>query len=327
MAGEMVEAFEVLPFRFHLLARETLEFPPGGPSNLLRGAFGSALRRLVCVPRCKEPRTCPLRKECPYARIFEPGAEGTGPSGLASWPRPFVFRAQAGGESRVAEGADFSFDVHLFDVRTPLIAYFVDSFALAAKQGLGRTRGRASLTSVDLLDADGNATRRLYSGEALDREYPLPPVVVDLSPAPAPIGRILVRFLTPTELKGAGSLHEPPEFDLLLARARDRVSTLRLLYGGSRSEVDFKALGARAAEVRRTRTSLSRVRALRRSSKTGQVHPLDGFIGEIEYEGDLGEFLPYLQAARWTGVGRQTVWGKGAIETAVLATRPSTSAP
>jgi hypothetical protein len=267
-----------------------------------------------------------------------------------------VFRVQDGGESQVAEGAEFSFDVHLFDVRNPPIAYFVESFVLAAKEGLGRTRGRASLTSVDLLDAAGNATRRLYSGEALDREPlagrlgasgaealldyerqhgqsgvtgddPLPPVVVDLSPAPASIRRILVRFLTPTELKGGGSLHEPPEFDVLLARARDRVSTLGFLYGAGPLDVDFKALGARAAGVRRARTSLSRVSALRRSSKTGQVHPLEGFIGEIEYEGDLGEFLPYLQAARWTGVGRQTVWGKGAMETAVLATRPSESVP
>jgi hypothetical protein len=323
----MMQAFEVLPFRFHLLVRDTLELPPGGRSNLLRGAFGSALRRLVCDPRCTGPRACPARSECPYARIFEPGAAGAGPSGLASWPRPFVFRAQDRGESRIAEGAEFSFEVYLFDVRNPPIAYFVDSFVLASKEGLGRTRGRASLTSVDLLDAAGNATRRLYSGEALDREHPLPPVVVPLSPAPASIGRILVRFLTPTELKGGGSLHEPPEFDLLLARARDRVSTLRSLYGAGPIDVDFKALGARAAAVRRTRTSLSRVSALRRSSKTGQVHPLEGFIGEIEYEGDLGEFLPYLQAARWTGVGRQTVWGKGAIETAVLATRPSESVP
>jgi hypothetical protein len=327
MAGEMVQAFEVLPFRFHLLARETLVFPSGGPSNLLRGAFGSALRKLVCDPRCREPRTCPVRSECPYARIFEPGASGTGPSGLANWPRPFVFRVQDRGESQAAEGAELSFDLHLFDVRTPLIAYFVESFALAAKEGLGRTRARASLTGVDLLDAAGNATRRLYSGDALDREHRLPPVVVDLSPAPASIRRILVRFLTPTELKGAQSLHEPPEFDVLLARARDRVSTLRFLYGAGLLDVDFKGLGARAAEVRRVRTSLSRVSALRRSSRTGQVHPLEGFIGEIEYEGDLGEFLPYLQAARWTGVGRQTVWGKGAIETDVLATRASKSVP
>ena len=33
----------------------------------------------------------------------------------------------------------------------------------------------------------------------------------------------------------------------------------------------------------------------------------------IEYEGELGEFVPFLRAAEWTGVGRQTSWGKGAI--------------
>jgi len=32
-----------------------------------------------------------------------------------------------------------------------------------------------------------------------------------------------------------------------------------------------------------------------------------------EYEGQLGEFIPYLEAAQWTGVGRQCVWGKGEI--------------
>jgi hypothetical protein len=27
----------------------------------------------------------------------------------------------------------------------------------------------------------------------------------------------------------------------------------------------------------------------------------------------LAEFVPFLRAARWTGVGRQTVWGNGEI--------------
>ena len=40
---------------------------------------------------------------------------------------------------------------------------------------------------------------------------------------------------------------------------------------------------------------------------------LGGFVGEAEYEGDLTEFVPYLRAAHWTGVGRQTAWGKGAL--------------
>jgi hypothetical protein len=36
-------------------------------------------------------------------------------------------------------------------------------------------------------------------------------------------------------------------------------------------------------------------------------------MGSADYEGDLAEFLPFLEAARWTGVGRQTVWGNGEI--------------
>jgi hypothetical protein len=39
-------------------------------------------------------------------------------------------------------------------------------------------------------------------------------------------------------------------------------------------------------------------------------------VGSAEYEGDLAEFVPYLRAARWAGVGRQTVWGNGEIEAA-----------
>jgi hypothetical protein len=55
------------------------------------------------------------------------------------------------------------------------------------------------------------------------------------------------------------------------------------------------------------------VESARRSSRTGQTHSLGGFVGTAEYEGDLAEFLPYLEAGRWVGVGRQAVWGKGEI--------------
>lgn len=70
-----------------------------------------------------------------------------------------------------------------------------------------------------------------------------------------------------------------------------------------------------------TRCNIANVDIERRSTRTGQTHSIGGFIGEAEYEGDLREFLPFLKAAQWTGVGRQTVWGKGqiAISTALRA--------
>jgi CRISPR/Cas system endoribonuclease Cas6 (RAMP superfamily) len=79
-------------------------------------------------------------------------------------------------------------------------------------------------------------------------------------------------------------------------------------------EIDFRAMGARAEAIQMTRSEIVRVHVERRSSRTGQRHPLGGFVGEAEYQGELGEFVPYLKLGKWVGVGRQTVWGKGEIE-------------
>ncbi len=142
-----------------------------------------------------------------------------------------------------------------------------------------------------------------------------PPQLLQLSldsPAGAALHKndhLRVRFLTPTELKGAAE----PDFGTLIARVRDRISTLRALYGAGPLDLDFRAFGERAGRVRMTRCELQMVKEERLSKGTGQRHSIGGFKGFAEYEGPLREFVPYLEAARWTGVGRQTVWGKGEI--------------
>jgi hypothetical protein len=126
--------------------------------------------------------------------------------------------------------------------------------------------------------------------------------------------RLRIRFLTPTELKGS----HVPDFGPLLARIRDRISTLRALYGAGPLSLDFRAFGERAGRVSMTRCELQTVEEERLSKGTGQRHAIGGFTGFAEYEGAFAEFVPYLEAARWTGVGRQTVWGKGEIEVELL---------
>src|ERR1019366_288953 len=140
------------------------------------------------------------------------------------------------------------------------------------------------------------------------------PNVVDLSETPERVARLRVRFVTPTELKSGHQVADRPEFGILFGRLRDRISTLRALYGAGPLEIDFRAMGERAAAVRMTRCELRRTEVDRLSSRTGQRHPLAGFVGEAEYEGELGEFLAYLRLGKWVGVGRQTVWGKGELD-------------
>ncbi|HVY91689.1 MAG TPA: CRISPR system precrRNA processing endoribonuclease RAMP protein Cas6 [Bryobacteraceae bacterium] len=220
-------------------------------------------------------------------KLFAPIAAG-GPSGLADPPRPFVFRARHLDGCSIQSGEVFHFDLNVF---TADIEPFVNAFGALSEQGIGPGRGRIHL----------------------DRVRRLAPVCVRLDVRETGRSKLRVEFLTPTELKHEGQIAAEPEFPILLARVRDRISTLRSLYGAGPIEIDFQAIGARAAAIRMARCETRQVEVNRRSSRTGQTHSIGGFTGLAEYEGDLAEFLPWLEAARWTGVGRQCVWGKGEI--------------
>ncbi len=246
------------------------------PANILRGGFGITLKRIASSEI--------------YSRIFEPKLPG-GPSGLADAPRPFAFRARHLDGRLIAPGECFHFDVNIFDVRDDAVSCFTQVFSELARQGLGPTRGRAELTG-----ADGILQR------------------LRLEPAPDPVAQIRIEFLTPTELKGNAQIAERPEFPILLGRIRDRISTLRAVYGSGPLAIDFGAMGERAGGVKLTRCDITPVALERRSSRTGQTHPIGGFIGSAEYKGELAEFVPYIEAARWIGVGRHTAWGKGEIQ-------------
>ena len=245
--------------------------------------------------------------------MFEPSALGRGPSGLADWPRPFVFRAtHLDGRTIPADGA-FSFDLNLFDMGSPAIAYLALAFGQLAREGLGPSRGLVDLRSVELLDQEGMSTARIHDGKSFLMSDPPLPLRLNLLPAGEQVERLVVRFVTATELKGGQQLAGRPEFGVLASRIRDRLSTLKECYDDGPLEMDFRGFGERAERVRMTRCELRRLDVQRRSSRTGQVHSLGGFLGEAEYEGALSEFMPFLKAAQWTGVGRQTVWGKGEI--------------
>jgi hypothetical protein len=308
--------FDLYPLRFQFEARESIYFPAGKSANVLRGAFGTVFRQIACVPECREVRSCEIRSQCAYARIFEPAAAGKGPSGLSDWPRPFVFRARHLDNCFIGPGKPFHFDLHIFDLHDPAIPHFVRTFEAIARQGLGPGRGRAELSAVCQIAGDGTAV-------AL--QQPPQPLELSLDPPATAITKVRVDFLTPTELKGGQQLASRPDFPILFGRIRDRLSTLRALYGPGPLDVDFKAMGERSQLVRMTSCEIRDVSVERRSSRTGQTHPLGGFIGYAKYEGEnLAEFLPYLEAARWTGVGRQTVWGKGEIACKECRLRPAT---
>jgi CRISPR-associated endoribonuclease Cas6 len=220
----------------------------------------------------------------------------TSPAGFLTPPRPFVFRAAHLDGKRIEGGECFDFEINIFDLRRPVGEIFTRIFSGWATAGLGPRRGR-----VDLISVAAAEEIRLHLTSS------------------CPASKCSLAFRTPTDLKGSISnkgitSNEELPFDLLFARVRDRISALQTIYGETPLAIDFRALAERASRIRSVRGNLRRRSIERRSSRTGQTHDIGGVTGEVDYEGDLTEFLPWLKAAWWTGVGRHTVWGNGVIE-------------
>ena len=266
--------FSFYRLRFSFQAEGRVHFAKMA-ANTLRGAFGYALRAIAGDE---------------FETIFTPGAAGPHPSGLADLPRPFVFRSAHLDGATIEPGQSFQFDVNLFETRRPLGGIFAAAFELMGQRGIGPGSSQLLLRAVETT-----------------------PLVLSLAPCPTPIDAVSVEFLTPTELKWQEQAVSEPLFPILFARVRDRIATLRALYGGGALDIDFRAMGDRASAIRMTASGIRYIEAARLSSRTGQRHPIGGFAGWAHYEGPLAEFLPWLQAAAFTGVGRQTTWGKGEI--------------
>lgn len=279
-----------------------IDWPVGKSGNRIRGALGNALHGLACVAECVDARECPQGVGCLYRRIFAPVmGRDEGPSGLGDPPRPFVLRAAHLDGQRTPAGGRFAFGLHVFDRRETVVA----TLLLAARE-LG---GDVELEGVDALDLAGQSEGMLFRQGIFTGQAPKPQRIT-LEAWERKVTGVEIAFRTPTEVKG---WEDParPGFAELVARIRDRVSALRGFYGEGPLEIDFRGLVERAREVRLVEARMKPVGAFRRSGRSGQVHGVGGWVGVARYEGELREFMPYLEAGQWTGVGRQTVWGKG----------------
>ncbi len=165
--------------------------------------------------------------------------------------------------------------------------------------------------------ANGEASDQSRGRANLERVVqPLNPrISLDLDPAPLGAEKTPNRIPLANRTEARRKARNPAGIPHpLQPDSRSHQHLAKTSTGSGPLEIDFAASTARAAQIQMTRCEVRRTETRRHSSRTGQTHSIGGFIGFAEYEGDLAEFLPYLEAARWTGVGRQAVWGKGEIQ-------------
>lgn len=291
---------------------------PDHSASSLRGAFGSALRRLVCVQ--PHPATCEFcdPQQCVFPSLFAPRAQAgqPGSSGFQDLPRPYVIRPAS--QVEAAPNETFYWSVTLVGGAIQQLPYFVLAWRAMGEAGIGAGRGRFHLQQVEELDLEERSNGTLYERAANRLHSPTLPLSGEQfqawSEAMTAKGKqsvLQVRFLTPTSLRHQSRAVQQPEFHHLWRAVQLRLSLLRYAHGSGRPQMDFQAAIHAAEAVRLEGWTAETVTWQRYSHRQESRVPMRGFLGVATYRGDFLPFLSALKAASLTGVGDNCTFGQG----------------
>jgi hypothetical protein len=288
---------------------------PAFKGSMLRGAFGHALKKVVCALRRKTCGDCLLAQTCVYSLIFEPHAIPADSANQKSsaLPHPYVLQPPADNRRGYGEGDTFTFGLILFGQANDFLAHIVYAVEQMGQTGLGREgengRGRFLLTAVET----GGAI--LYDGDKkiLHQGHPLPSLELQAPPA-SPVSSLTVKLLTPLRLKHDNRFQQTLPFHLLIRAALRRIASLEETFGQGEPQLDYRGLVRRSEQIV-TRESDCRWVDIERYSNRQQTGMLmGGLLGSLVYEGELAEFLPLLEYCEVVHLGKQTAFGLGRIQ-------------
>lgn len=323
--GYRFPSIPYLKLHFHLAARQEA-FLSEAKGSMLRGSFGHALRKTVCVMGPKqECRACMLRRQCVYTRLFETYIEGEPPRflrGLDTSPRPYIFYAPDL-RREYGQGEALEFDLTLLGNTGELHPYVIFAVSQMAERGFTTRQSRFHLQRVDWLlpadlpdyqdDAPHEASRTIYDGctqclKQVAASFP----ITDATPLPSPL---TLRFLSPTRLKLDNQLAADFSFRQLVFKMIRRVLEIAYFYVPD-AEIDweFHEMLELADKVEIVKKNLHWEDWQRHSNRQKAEMLMGGFTGEIELQGDLAPFSALLKTCEVLHIGKGTVFGNGKIE-------------
>ncbi len=288
-APSWLAPLSLLRTRFHCRALTPLSFAPrelGYKGNAFHTRFEAALARVSSAAYqllCGQPDAS--RK--PY--VLVPPLDG-----LIEYPPALRF------------------DVELLLVGEAVnrLAACCDALAQAGRLECGTVGGRFEIEAVEPLlpAADGSATAAT-GGEAVPGQCVRAGQLMALPWAP--VERLTLKLLTPLRLHNAS--RQAPTFHALMRSLARRSAALAAFDPsvGPEDEAETAALLKLAKPVEARDAALTWFDWERASPNKDQWMRLGGFVGSVDFAGELTPFVPSLRLGEWMHVGGKTSFGLG----------------
>lgn len=311
-----MNAFRTAHYRFDIEAIDPLSLPAYKGSTL-RGGFGYAFKKMVCIERdWRKCTPCQLGNTCPYGYIFETSvpADSQVLRNLREVPVPFLIEPPLDEKTSYRPGDRLSFDVVLVGRAINYLPYFILAFQELGRAGIGKPRGKYVLQRISAVHPWQKTSELIYDGVDVrvggrDLSVSYDDVMEHAGALPA--SQLTLHFLTPTRLKYRGKYVRRPEFHVIVRNLLRRISSLSYFHCGQLWETDFHGIIAAAEDVEATDVDVEWVDWERYSGRQQRRINLGGFVGQATYQGDLKPFRPLLALGELVHVGKATVFGHG----------------
>jgi len=321
-SGHIVPHLPIYSARFVLTAAPISKlFLPNFAGSMLRGAYGHALRKLVCMTKAPSCEGCNLRFSCPFPRLFEPYGIDITKVGLrhnqATPPPPFIIVPPQIGHYAIEADQSFQFEIRLFGSSIHELSLIIEAWRRALLKGLGTSKVSCHLLTVECQLPDHDLL--IYDGSNnLLTQVPIEYLSSEIEKTRPEKDCTLV-VSSPLRLQTNGKRFAIK--DLSVERlVMDSVRRTRLLVAVCGTESDKKQVAVwplndwKQSALKANLTSdLNWMEWSRQSSRQGQTINTGGWMGSIEIKNADPAVYYALKMAEITGLGKECVFGFGRV--------------
>ena len=126
-----------------------------------------------------------------------------------------------------------------------------------------------------------------------------------------------VQLLTPLCIKNANMpLKQAPNFSQLLRRSHSRAQQIQFTCNSSKKSIEQgkQVIFDVAEPVKLIYANVRWVEIERRSARTGQSMHFGGLVGDMLFQGEIANAMPWLHMAQYLQLGGKTAFGFGGIQ-------------
>lgn len=262
-----------------------------------------------------------LKARCIYTYVFETepiaDADILNMSKYEKIPHPFVLEPPEEEKTVYPAGSAISFNLIVVGKAVEYAPYFVFTFLELGKKGIGKKRGRYSISEIK--DLEAGLTVFTHEDQTLSEihssELNIPETIVPGNG----IREVTLRIKTPLRLKFRRDLVFDLKFHVLIRNLMRRITLIYYFHCERRKPGwDAKDFIRLAEKVRTTTANIRWFDWERYSSRQESRLKMGGIVGEITFQGDLNPFMPILKAGEILHAGKGTSFGLGRYEIAEI---------